>query len=72
MKQSKVGVNTIFIKEIPIPPKTIMVTLEKQIGDITSRNELFFEPEGFLDFFKPLVEYYEGVQREQSNKSIGN
>ena len=62
MNTAKVGVNTIYIKEIPIPPKTIMVTLEREIGDHISRNELFFEPEGFLEFFKPLVNYYEGVK----------
>ena len=62
MTKIKVGSNSLFIKEIPIPPKTIMVTFEKEIGDHTSRNELFFEPEKFLEFFEPLVNYYEGVK----------
>ena len=61
--------NKLHIKELPVPPKTIMVTFEKNNGIHTSYNELFFEPENFLTFFKPLVDYYEGVKNEQSSAS---
>ena len=59
--------NTLHIKEIPVPPKTIMVTFEKNNGVHTSLNEMFFEPHEFLEFFKPLVEHYEKVKNEQNN-----
>jgi hypothetical protein len=58
--------NTLHIKELPVPPKTIMVTFEKNNGVHTSFNEMFFEPEEFLKFFKPLVEHYEKVKNEQN------
>jgi hypothetical protein len=63
-----VKTNTLHIKEIPIPPKTIMVTFEKNNGVYKSYNEMFFEHEEFLEFFKPLVEYYEGVKNESSKR----
>lgn len=58
--------NTLHIKELPVPPKTIMVTFEKNNGVHTSFNEMFFEPEDFLTFFKPLVEHYERVKNDRS------
>ena len=58
--------NTLRIKEIPVPPKTIMVTFEKNNGVHTSLNEMFFEPDEFLEFFKPLVEHYERVKNDRS------
>lgn len=50
------------IEEIPVPRGTIMVTLEKNIGPHVSKTQMFFEPHEFLEFFKPLVTYYEGVE----------
>lgn len=58
--------NTLHIKEIPVPPGTIMVTFEKNNGVYTSFNEMFFEPDEFLQFFKPLVEHYEKVKNDRS------
>lgn len=54
-----------FIKEIPVPKGTIMVTLEQDFGKHVTTKEMFFTPEDFLEFFKPLVDYYEGVKNEQ-------
>jgi hypothetical protein len=60
--------NTLHIKELPVPPRTIMLTFEKNNGVHKSFNEMFFEPEEFLEFFKPLVDYYEGVKNESSKR----
>lgn len=53
------------VVEIPVPAGTIMVTLEKVYGPHISKTQLFFERDEFLEFFKPLVTYYEGVKNEQ-------
>ena len=58
--------NKMSIKEIPVPPKTIMVTFERDNGVYESRHEMFFEPEQFLEFFEPLVNYYEGVKNDSN------
>lgn len=50
------------VEEIPVPKGTIMVTLEKSFGPHVSKTQLFFDNEEFLEFFKPLVTYYEGVK----------
>lgn len=54
------------IKEIPVPPKTIQVTISTDYGTHITKDEFYAEPQEFLDFWKPLVEYYEGVKREQN------
>lgn len=59
----------IRVEEIPIPKGTIMVTLEKEYGPHVSRTQMFFDNKEFLEFFKPLVEYYEGVKHVQSGES---
>jgi hypothetical protein len=53
---------TITVKEITVPPKTIMVEIKRDVAGHESRTEMFFEPHEFLEFFKPLVSYYEGVK----------
>lgn len=52
----------IRVEEIPIPKGTIMVTLTKEFGPHESKTQLFFDDKEFLEFFKPLVDYYEGVK----------
>lgn len=54
------------VKEIPVPPKTILVTISTDYGTHISKDEFYAEPQEFLEFWKPLVEYYEGVKREQN------
>ena len=54
-----------YIKEIPVPKGTIMVTFEQDMGKYTTTKEMFFEKPVFLEFFKPLIDYYEGVKNEQ-------
>ncbi len=54
------------IKEIPVPPKTIQVTISTDYGTHISKDEFYADPQEFLDFWKPLVEYYEGVKHEQN------
>ncbi len=54
------------VKEIPVPPKTIMVTITTDYGTHISKDEFYAEPEEFLKFWQPLVEYYEGVKNDRS------
>lgn len=60
-----VGSNTIDIRQLQVPRGTIMVTLSQDNGVMETKRELFFTEEEFLKFFKPLVNYYEGVKNEQ-------
>lgn len=55
----------VVVKEIPVPPKTIQVTISTDYGTHITNDEFYAEPQEFLDFWKPLVDYYEGVKREQ-------
>jgi hypothetical protein len=59
--------HTIEIKEIPVPPKTIMVVISTDYGTHISKDEFYAEPEEFLKFWQPLVTYYEKVKNEQNN-----
>lgn len=52
----------IEVHEIPIPPKMIRVVISTEHETHTTKNEFYAEPEQFLEFWKPLVEYYEGVK----------
>ena len=54
--------HTLEIKEIPVPPKTIHVKIESDLGRYKTTKDFFAEPEEFLKFWKPLVEYYEEVK----------
>lgn len=56
----------IQIKEIPVPPKTIQVVISTDYGTHISKDEFYAEPEEFLKFWKPLVDYYEGVKNDRS------
>lgn len=59
--------HTIEVKEIPVPPKTIMVVISTDYGTHISKDEFYAEPEEFLKFWQPLVTYYEKVKNEQNN-----
>ncbi len=54
------------VKEIPVPPKTIMVTITTDYGTHISKDEFYAEPEEFLKFWQPIVEYYEKVKNDRS------
>jgi hypothetical protein len=54
------------VKEIPVPPKTIQVTISTDYETHITKDEFYADPEEFLKFWQPLVEYYEGVKREQN------
>lgn len=58
--------HTIEVKEIPVPAGTIQVTISTDYGTHISKDEFYAEPEEFLKFWKPLVEYYEGVKNGRS------
>jgi hypothetical protein len=63
MITSKQGTLTLTIKEIPIPPKHIMLTMERNVADShTSTQEYFFNQEEFIQFFEPLVKHYEELK----------
>lgn len=50
------------IKSIPVPKGYIQTIIESDVGGHTSTKEMYATPEEFLEFWKPLVEYYEGVK----------
>jgi len=54
------------VKEIPVPKGMIQVRIESDIGKHTHLQEYYADPKDFLEFWKPLVEYYEGVKRANS------
>lgn len=64
--------HTIEIKEIPVPPKTIHVVITNDLGQYTTKTEFFASPEEFLEFWKPLVTHYEGINNDKhaSTKSV--
>ena len=55
----------ITVKTIPVPPKSIQVTIESQIGPHTSTHQFFATPEEFLESWKSLVTYYEELKNDQ-------
>jgi len=55
----------IEIKEIPVPPGEIQVIISTNFSTHTSFHEFYATPEEFLEFWKPLVEYYEGVKNDK-------
>ena len=57
--------HTIEVKEIPVPPKHIQVTIESDLGAYKTKKEFFATPEDFLEFWKPLVTYYEVIKNDQ-------
>ena len=54
------------VREIPVPRGMIQVRIETDIGKHTSLKEIYSDHQEFLEFWKPLVEYYEGVKRANS------
>lgn len=54
--------HNIEVHEIPIPPKMIRVVISTDYETHTTKQEFYADREQFLDFWKPLVEYYEGVK----------
>lgn len=59
--------HTIEVKEIPVPPKTIQVVISTDFGTHISKDEFYAEPEEFLKFWQPLVQYYEKVKHDKTN-----
>jgi len=57
----------IIVKEIPVPPKTIQVVIETDYETHVTNHEFYANPEEFLKFWKPLVDYYEGVKHDKTN-----
>jgi hypothetical protein len=62
----------IEVTEIPVPPKTIQVTIETDLGSYKTKKHFFSTHEEFLEFWKPLVKYYEGINNDKnaSAKSV--
>lgn len=54
----------IEIKEIPVPPKMIQVVISTDYDTHVTRQEFYSTREQFLEFWKPLVQYYEGVKND--------
>jgi hypothetical protein len=55
----------IQVKEIPVPPKTIQVTIETDLGPQTTKKQFFASREEFLQFWEPLVNYYGVVKNDE-------
>jgi hypothetical protein len=58
----------LHVQEIPVPAGHIMVTVEKTYGPHVSKTQLFFDKPEFLEFFKPLVTYYEGIEHASTTE----
>ena len=56
----------IKVEEIPVPPNVIRVVISTDYETHTTNHEFYAEPEQFLKFWEPLINYYEGVKREQN------
>jgi len=54
------------VREIPVPKGTIQVRIESDIGKHKSLKEFYADPKDFLEFWKPLVDYYEEVKNANS------
>ena len=54
------------VKEIPVPAGTIQTVIESDVGNYKTTKEFYATPEEFLSFWKPLVDYYEGVRDANS------
>ena len=52
------------IKEIPVPKGTIQVRIESEIGEHITVKEFYADKKTFLEFWKPLVSYYERIEDE--------
>lgn len=58
--------HTIVVKEIPVPAKMTQVTISTDYGTHISNDEFYADPEEFLAFWKPLVDYYERLKNDRS------
>jgi len=58
--------HTITVKEIPVPAGTIQTLITTDYGTYETNHKFFATPEEFLAFWKPLVDYYEGVKNDRS------
>ncbi len=56
----------ITVKEIPVPAGTIQTLITTDYGTYETNHKFFATPEEFLAFWKPLVDYYEGVKNDRS------
>ena len=55
----------ITVKEIPVPEGMIQTVITTDYETHTTTHEFYGTKQEFLEFFKPLVDYYEGVKHEQ-------
>lgn len=58
--------HTLIVKEIPVPAKMTQVTISTDYGTHVSNDEFYADPEEFLAFWKPLVDYYERLKNDRS------
>ena len=71
MITSKLGTLMMTIKELPVPSKYIMVTIERDFGRHKSNHEYFFTREEFVQFFEPLREYMMEIENDVSDSIQG-
>lgn len=57
------------VVSLPIPPKTIQVKIETDTGDDTHNKEFYATPKEFLEFWKPLVDFYEKVREDEQRNT---
>ena len=58
--------HTLMVREIPVPSKTLEVIITTDHATHKTNHKFFAEPEEFLQFWKPLVDYYEEVKHANS------
>jgi hypothetical protein len=54
--------HTLSIKEIEVPKGYIQTMIESDVAGHKVKKEFYATQEEFLAFWKPLVDYYEGVK----------
>lgn len=56
----------LVIEEIPVPAGYIRTLIESDIGSYKTTKEFYATKEEFLNFWKPLVTYYESIENDNS------
>jgi hypothetical protein len=57
------------VESLPVPKDYIRVVIETDVGTHITSKELYATPEDFLEFWKPLVDYYKGLKNANSIKN---
>lgn len=54
------------VTSLPLPKGLIEVRIDSEVGKYETHREYYSDEETFLEFWKPLVDFYEGVKNDQN------